>query len=123
MEFNLTVQMILSELENLYLSEGRFGQYRMLYDFLESEGHDFKISADRKNELWKAAQKRFMNEKSRFFNDVSVSEDDKRKELHGYYKSSLAAEYLLRTYKETSMMLDIKDEHGNKLSLLSFTGK
>ena len=120
-EFNLTVQMILSEVENLYLSEGRFGQYRTLYDFLQHDKHDFKIPAERKNELWKAAQKRFMAGKSRFFNDASISEEEKRKELNGYYKSSLAAEYLLRTYKETGMMLDIKDEHGNKLSLLTFT--
>ena len=68
-------------------------------------------------------KKRFMVEKSRFFNDASISEDEKRKELNGYYKSSLAAEYLLRTYKETGMMLDIKDENGNKLSLLTFTGR
>jgi len=123
MEFNLTLQMILSELENLYLSGGIFGQYRTLYDFLESEGHDFNIPAERKGELWKAAQRRFMSEKSRLFNDTSISEDEKRKELNGYYKSSLAAEYLLNIYKETKMMLDIKDEQGNKLSLLTFTGK
>lgn len=123
MEFNLTLQMILSELENLYLSGGRFGQYRTLYDFLESEGHDFNIPPERKGELWKAAQRRFMSEKSRLFNDANVSEEEKRKELHGYYKSSLAAEYLLNIYKETKMMLDIKDEQGNKLSLLTFTGR
>lgn len=123
MEFNLKVQMILSEIENLYSSQGTFGQYRTLYDFLESEGHDFNISADRKTELWKASQKRFMAERGVLLSEKNISEEDKRKELHGYYKSSLAAEYLLTKQKETGMTLDIKDEHGNKISLLTFTGR
>lgn len=118
-KLNLKVQFILSELYNLYQSEGTFGRYHTLYNFLESEGRDFKQSKELKEQLWIKAKKRFNRERQNIIKSDLISNEDKKKELNNYYKTELVAEYLLRVKRETGMTLDINDENGNKLSLLT----
>ena len=117
MRFDLHSQMILAELKNLYDTDGSYGTYPTLYDFLVKEEHDFGISDERKGELWKKSVAKFNLNEKRII--ATWEKEALTKRLHDYYKSSLAAEYLLRVKNETGMTLDIKDEQGNKLSLLT----
>lgn len=119
MKFDIRSQLILSELDNLYKTEGRFGNYVMLYDFLMEEGHDFGIKVEKKTELWKKASAKFNIERKDIINSGRWSKEQLTNELHKYYKSALAAEYLLRVKRETGATLDITDEQGNKLFLLT----
>lgn len=117
MRFDLISQMILSELKTLYDTNGYAGLYTELYNFLVKEGHDFGISDERKSELWKKSVAKFNLNEQKII--ARWDKDSLTKRLHDYYKSSLAAEYLLRVKKETGMTLDITDEQGNKLYLLT----
>jgi len=119
MRFDLRSQMILSELKHLYDSNGSYGLYTMLYDFLVNEGHDFGIDADKKAILWKKSVDRFNVECKSIINRGDWSKEMLTKELHKFYKSALAADYLLRVKRDTGMTLDITDEQGNKLHLLT----
>lgn len=119
MRFDLRSQMILAELKNLYDTDGTYGIYPELYDFLVKDGHDFGISDERKGELWKKSVVRFNKERKRLIESPDWTKEMLTKELHKFYKSALAAEYLLRIKKDTGMTLDIMDEQGNKLYLLT----
>jgi hypothetical protein len=112
--------MILSELKNLYNTDGNYGLYTTLYDFLIKDGHDLNISADVKEALWKKSVDKFNVVCKRIVESGEWSKEQMTAELHKYYKSHLAAEYLLRVKRDTGQTLDIKDEEGNKIQLITF---
>lgn len=112
---DVKVQRILMELNNLYSSNGSYGIYGELYDFLIEDGHQIDISKDLKDEFWKSATNRFNVDNKRWIESGLATKEQMTKELHKYYKSYLAAEYLLKIKRDTGQTLDIKDEQGNKL--------
>ena len=111
---DVKVQRILLEINNLYSSEGTYGIYGELYDFLLADGHKIEISQDLKNEFWTAATNRFNLENKRWIESGLASKEKMTAELHKYYKSYLAAEYLL-SQVPTKGCLILSDEQGNKL--------
>lgn len=117
--FNLSVQIILAQLKNLYDTDGSFGLYDKVYDFLETEKHNLEISQDRKKELWAIATDRLTKEHPIWMK--TAQKDFLQAQATRYYKSALASEYLMRIKNTTGQTLDILKEDGTKIQLLTFT--
>jgi len=120
MKLNLQAQLTLAQLNNLYKTKGSFGLYDLVYDFLKAEGHD--LSSENKDTLWQKSKDRFNKERHIWINSGQISVEKLTEELHKYYKSYLVAEYLLNIETLTNQRLDILDEQGNKITLLTITG-
>lgn len=120
MKLNFVVQIIVSQLEHLYESKGTYGEYDMVYDFLQSEGRDFEQSEELKKKLWGVAKEKFSKQEQKLIHSETYPQDKKMKILERYYKTELVAEYLLRVDRETNQRLDILDENGNKIKLLKW---
>lgn len=121
MNLNLSVQLILAQLNNLYKTQGSFGLYDLVYDFLLAEKHDLNLTPEKKTELWEKSKLRFNKERKTWINSGQIPIETITKELHKYYKSHLTAEYLLNIEKLTGQRLDILDNQGNKITLLTIT--
>lgn len=120
MKFNLAAQSILAQLNNLYKTNGTFGLYDLVYDFLMTQIQDLGISLQRKIQLWEASNIRFNKERSSWIGKLPP--EKVKQEIHKYYKSSLAAEYLLSILRDSNQKLNAINIEGVNNTLLTITG-
>lgn len=80
--------------------------YDFIYDHLEREGNKIDFPPDIKAELWRLAQEAF------YLCEKRIAKD--QQELHRYYKSYLACQYLLNKLPERMFVMDA--ETGKKIT-------
>ncbi|MFA7289598.1 MAG: hypothetical protein WC055_12045 [Melioribacteraceae bacterium] len=116
--------MILSQMDNLYRSEGTYGKYDMVYDLLKEQGHDLKYSKEIMNDLWREAKIKFAREKKEWIKR-ETSEERKKEELNKYFKSRIVAKYLLDKYQNggpDGTHFEMQDSQGTVIKLINIVG-
>ncbi len=100
-----------------------------VYDHLQSEGNIPDYPSEIKKLFWELAAKTTLifnkssviNRKSKDEQIATWAKERLKKERERYYKTYLTRKFLVNILVNEGKVLEIHDEAGNKLSLLSFT--
>lgn len=113
-------QFVLMQINKLYNSKGTYGLYDLVYDLLIDSGYEIKFSKEIKDELWNKARIKFNIKEKRL---ICVWPENKLKELlHKYFKSMLAAKYLMDKVETDGCMIVIDENTGKQIKMLNIVG-
>lgn len=113
-------QFVLMQINNLYNSKGTYGLYDLVYDLLISSGYEIKFSKEIKEELWNKSRIKFNIKEKRL---IPIWPENKLKELlHKYFKSMLAAKYLMDKVEIDGCMIVIDENTGKQIKMLNIVG-
>jgi len=124
-------EQFLCQLHNLYnhninIKTDNHGLYDIVYDKLVEDGHKIKFSPEIKQELWTKARNRFKTKEKALileFKKNKWPEDALKVMLHKYFKSILAAKYVMNKLEQDDITLVLKDDAtGKEVKMLNIVG-
>lgn len=116
----------LYQLNNLYSTSGAHGMYDLVYDKLIESGRVVKFNEEIKLDLRKKALKLFNQKEKKLIKEFKVNKwpEDKLKALfHKYFKSILAAKYIMDKLEKEDITFVLKNDlTGKEVKALNIVG-